>query len=154
MKVFVTSFFVSLVESHSAAPRRIQEQLEQLLRGLLCQRSDFALRSVIVVASFQRKTLLWRSGALRLLLLIRNVTSIPYVENLLVDCVEGSLACEVVAVKLECSMGMACVELNDRILEQLSGIADVVLEPWWHSRVQAVILVKKPGSTWLELMAI
>lgn len=36
----------------------------------------------------------------------------------------------------------------------ISG-TDVVLEPWWHRwycQVQAVILVKKQGSTWLELM--
>ena len=56
-------------------------------------------------------------------------------------------------------MGMAFIELNcgvtgDRILEQFSGISDVVLEPWWYSRAQAVAFVKKQGRTWLELTVI
>ena len=94
-----------------------------------------------------------------MLLLIRDAATNPYVEHLLVDCIERSLAYEVVAVKLECRMGMAFIELScgvtgDQILEQFSGITDVVLEPWWHSRALAVAFVKKQGSTWLELTVI
>lgn len=96
---------------------------------LLCGYFASAARSVIGVASFQRKTLF---GAVVLRVLIRDVTSNPCVECVLVDCTKRSLAHEVVALKLSCSMGMACM-LN---ILSFPDIGDVRLLPYlcWRRR--------------------